>query len=253
MKKFLASILATAECVPPTTTELQTEQTNMAPGFPDKKPFDVSFQPTPVDSATAPPCPFRTVGLDVVIPSTPHLSPPHDSLDVIEKVSANAEMHHQSYERQKLRRDGDRAEGDTVIGDLLSAGHVLIPFAVDGYGGLGPMARRFLYGERTRRPLTFRHDRPNATRMYAQASAPPAPHGVVHLASVRWKQNRTRAFYGNSYTAPTPHEYWLQQLGLCLTKAFAIHIRNSYRKLMRRHSHTHSHSHNHAPATADSS
>ena len=139
MKKFLASILATAECVPPTTTELQTEQTNMAPGFPDKKPFDVSFQPTPVDSATAPPCPFRTVGLDVVIPSTPHLSPPHDSLDVIEKVSANAEVHHQSYERQKLRRDGDRAEGDTVIGDLLSAGHVLIPFAVDGYGGLGPI------------------------------------------------------------------------------------------------------------------
>ncbi|EJK75445.1 hypothetical protein THAOC_02830, partial [Thalassiosira oceanica] len=40
----------------------------------------------------------------------------------------------------KLRRDGDRSEGDAIIGEILSEGHVLIPFAVDGYGGLGPMA-----------------------------------------------------------------------------------------------------------------
>ncbi|EJK48754.1 hypothetical protein THAOC_32420, partial [Thalassiosira oceanica] len=88
----------------------------------------------------------------------------------------------------------------------LFRGPVLIPFAVDGYyGGIGPMARRFLFGERPRRALTFRQDRPNATRMYARASAPPAPLGVVTLASMRWKQNQTRAFYGHSYTAPTPH------------------------------------------------
>ncbi|EJK63251.1 hypothetical protein THAOC_16102 [Thalassiosira oceanica] len=253
LKTILPKILATAEYVLPTTKELPTEQTDMAPSYPDKKPFDVSFQPTPTLSATAPACPFGTVGIDVVIPSTPQLSPPHNSLDVIEKVSANAEVHHQSYERQKLRRDGDRSEGDAIIGELLSEGHVLIPFAVDGYGGLGPMARRLLFGDRPRRALTFRQDRPNATRMYARASNPPAPHAVVTLASIRWKQNQTRAFYGHSYTAPTPHEHLLQQLGLCFTKAFAIHIRNSYQKLMRRHSHTHSHSHNHAPATTDMS
>ncbi|EJK71616.1 hypothetical protein THAOC_06919 [Thalassiosira oceanica] len=108
-----------AEYIHPTTTELPTEQTDMAPGYPDKKPFDVSFQPTPMLSATAPTCPFGTVGIDVVIPSTPQLSPPHNSLDVIKKVSANAEVHHQSYERQKLRRDGDRSEGDAIIGELL--------------------------------------------------------------------------------------------------------------------------------------
>ncbi|EJK58224.1 hypothetical protein THAOC_21669 [Thalassiosira oceanica] len=96
----------------------------------------------------------------------------------------------------KLRRDGDRSEGDAIIGEILSEGHVLIPFAVDGYGGLGPMARRFLFGDRPRRALTFRQDRPNATRMYARASNPPAPHAVVTLASIRWKQNHTRAFYG---------------------------------------------------------
>ena len=256
LSKLLPKILATAEYILPSTTELPTEQTDVAPSFPDKKPFDVSFEPTPLpDSMTAPHCPFRTVGLDVVIPSTPHLSSPHDSLDVIEKVSANAEVHHQSYERQKLRRDGDKSEGDTIIGELLTGGHVLLPFAVDGYGGLGPMARQFLYGERPRQPLTFRRDRPNATRMYARAMTPPAPHGIVTIASIRWKQNRTRAFYGHSYTAPTPHEYLLQQMGLCFTKAFALHIRNSYRKLERRRTtgNLHSHSHNHAPAAADPS
>ncbi|EJK63466.1 hypothetical protein THAOC_15869, partial [Thalassiosira oceanica] len=63
-----------------------------APGYPDKKPFDVSFQPTPMLLATAPACPFGIVGIDVVIPSTPQLSPPHNSLDVIEKILANAEL-----------------------------------------------------------------------------------------------------------------------------------------------------------------
>ena len=32
---------------------------------------------------------------------------------------------------------------------------------------------------------------------------PTAPHGVIPLASVRWKQNRTWAFFGHSYTCPT--------------------------------------------------
>ena len=141
-----------------------------------------------------------------------------------------------------MRRDGDRSEGDAIIGEILSEGHVLIPFAVDGYGGLGPMARRFLFGDRPRRALTFRQDRPNATRMYARASNPPAPHAVVTLASIRWKQNQTRAFYGHSYTAPTPHdEHLLQQLGLCFAKAFAIHIRNSHQKLMGGDTHIHTH------------
>ncbi|EJK73914.1 hypothetical protein THAOC_04439 [Thalassiosira oceanica] len=171
-----------------------------------------------------------------------------------QKVSANAKVYQQSYERQKLRRDGDRSEGDTIIGELLSGGHVLIPFAVDGYGGLGPMARQFVYGKRPCWALTFRRDRTNANRMYARASVPPAPHNIVPLASIRWKQNQTWAFYRKSETVPTPHEYLLQQLGLCFTKAFAIHLWNSYQKLMRRHSHTHSHSYNHAPpATADPS
>ena len=50
---------------------------------------------------------------------------------------------------------------------------------------------------------------------------------IVPLASIRWKQHRTRPFFGHSYIAPTPHEFLLQKMGLCLTKAFALLVRNS--------------------------
>ena len=78
-----------------------------------------------------------------------------------------------------------------------------------------------LYGEQPQRRLTFRPDRPHANTMYARATSHPTPQGiVVPLASIRWKQHRTRPFFGHSYTAPTPHEFLLQKMGLCFTKAF---------------------------------
>ena len=54
-------------------------------------------------------------------------------------------------------------------------------------------------------------------------------------ASINWKQNKTRKFYGHSYTAPTPKEFTLQQIGLSVTKAFALHLRNSTRKMNSTH------------------
>jgi len=124
---------------------------------------------------------------------------------------------------------------------------------VDGYGGLGPMARQLLYGEQPRRRLTFPPDQPHANTMYARVASHPTPQGIVPLASIRWKQHRTRPFFGHSYTAPTPHEFILQKMGLRFTKAFALHIRNSCRKLGRHNAHTHPFTFTpaHAPATTD--
>ena len=42
-----------------------------------------------------------------------------------------------------------------------------------------------------------------------------------------WKLNKTKQFFGNSYTSPTPSIYTIQQLGLGITKAFSTHIRNA--------------------------
>ena len=57
------------------------------------------------------------------------------------------------------------------------------------------------------------------------------PLGIVKTATAKWTATRQRAFFGHSYTAPTPREYILQKLGLAITKALALHLGNSFRKL----------------------
>ena len=48
-------------------------------------------------------------------------------------------------------------------------------------------------------------------------------------ATEDWKQDKTAMFFGVSYTAPTPQEYTMQQLGSTLTKAYGMHLRKMTR------------------------
>mmetsp|Transcript_4148 Transcript_4148/g.9309 ORF Transcript_4148/g.9309 Transcript_4148/m.9309 type:complete len:87 (+) Transcript_4148:107-367(+) len=41
---------------------------------------------------------------------------------------------------------------------------------------------------------------------------------------VIWKHNRTRKFYGHPYMSPTSRGCTIQQLGLTITKAFALRL-----------------------------
>ena len=41
------------------------------------------------------------------------------------------------------------------------------------------------------------------------------------------KKPHAQYFYGHSYTAPTPKKFILQQLGLAISNAIALHIRNA--------------------------
>ena len=67
--------------------------------------------------------------------------------------------------------------------------------------------------------------------MYAQATTPPCPSGLIPTAAINWKHNKDRRLYGHSYTAPTPHEHTLQQLGLVITKVYGLHLRNAARRM----------------------
>ena len=51
---------------------------------------------------------------------------------------------------------------------------------------------------------------------------------VSPLATSKWKRERFKhqPFYGHSYTSPTPKEYALQQLGIAISNATALHIRD---------------------------
>jgi hypothetical protein len=61
--------------------------------------------------------------------------------------------------------------------------------------------------------------------MFRRATTTPCPTGILRTADANWKLNRTRKFFGHSYTSPSPSIFTIQQLGLGLTKAFSLHIR----------------------------
>ena len=125
------------------------------------------------------------------------------------------------------------------MGDLLTANTILLAFALDPFGRWGPIMQNFLTTSTT--PIQqkpFRANRPNANTMYHRATSHPAPTAILHAADSYWKSNKTRRFYGHSYTSPSPQIHTIQNLGLGITKAFSLHIRNStLRSTQQNHQH----------------
>ena len=68
--------------------------------------------------------------------------------------------------------------------------------------------------------------------MYSKITTFPSPKGILKLADHNWKISKTRAFYDHSYSAPTPKIHTLQQIGLTIIKASAIHIRYAWHRFI---------------------
>jgi hypothetical protein len=237
---FLQRVLAEGEYIQHSTT-LEVEPPGICPSNLERKPFDIAFTPDPhPTSTTAPAIPHGKIGLDITIAPAHKLIPLTDpALDVEEQVAANAELHLQKSERKKLMPeatyDAQTREvltyGDTFIGDINNQNFLLYPIAIDKDGGIGPLGRLFLLGEQPRKPQKpFPEWRPHATTMYRRITDTRAPQGVANTANAHWRATRSRPFFGHSYTAPTPREFLMQKLGLCITKAMALHLRNSFKK-----------------------
>ena len=229
---------------------LQTERCNLCPSDPNARPFDISFDPD-FNHANRNycNCPFSTVGADITIT---HCLPPISiplTDDVQQKLTAIADRHLQKSEREKYRRDKSSVDtntaptntihGDTIMGDLLTANTILLAFALDPFGRWGPIMQNFLTTSTTSiQQKPFRANRPNANTMYHRATSHPAPTAILHAADSYWKSNKTRRYYGHSYTSPSPQIHTIQNLGLGITKAFSLHIRNStLRSTQQNHQH----------------
>ncbi len=140
---------------------------------------------------------------DITISSPPPCCPLDlDSPDVKRILSANANSHLQVFEKRKLYRgnkrdpdSGQKIQGDDVIGDILLAGMMLLPFAIDPFGRLGPLARTFLYGTSPLKPITFPASRPNASEMHQRITSFPSPNGILPHADHTWSTHRTRSFF----------------------------------------------------------
>ena len=121
--------------------------------------------------------------------------------------------------------------GETLIGELLDKSIALIPMAVDPHGKWGPLMDRLLHNTAPPPDLRIPPTHPNARRMLSRILAPECPAGILTTANINWQRHRTRQFFGHSYLAPTPRDHTIQQLGLVLTKAFTLHLRNATKKM----------------------
>jgi hypothetical protein len=241
----LQPALATAGYIRP-SSKIDIERRHLLIRDISAQPFDISFDPDPVSSETiTTQCPYATIGADITIGSSSKpFRPSNFPLDV-STILAHADSHLRELERKKLRRKNkynrvDPSEtilGEESIGDLLNNNMILLPFTLDSHGRLGPIMNNFLIPSSTPLNYTFMAHLPNAQKMAYKATHDPCPIGILRTADAIWKQNKTRTFYGYSYTAPTPSIYTIQQLGLGITKGFTILLRNAT-KISRPHSTT---------------
>ena len=88
---------------------------------------------------------------------------------------------------------------------------ILLPFAIDPHGHWGPILQYFLYHAETTLEYKFYATRPNSKIMFHRATYNPCPLGILKTADSIWKQNKTRTFFGHSYTAPTLSLYTIQR------------------------------------------
>jgi hypothetical protein len=139
-------------------------------------------------------------------------------------------------EKKKLAREkakdsdtGFEITGEEIIQTLLDADKVLIPIAVSPYGRWGHMFHAFFFGlPPDHKPLKFVNRRSHAFRMYNRALSDPTPLNLIARATSCWKSSEpTTPFYGHSYTAPTPREFAIQKIGLVISTALAMHLRDA--------------------------
>ena len=221
-------------------TEMEVEPKNVVPALPGLRPHDIiSFRPTSnLKRPELPNSPFQRFGMDITItPPIGHVPPSRLDAANKSKTPAPAAKHLIEKERKKLMRNGmsdptnhNSLTGEEIIQCLLKTWEILLPVAISPLGKWGPMFHYFLFGtwpEPTK--YKFPKTRPNAEQMFHRATSHPAPRGIVPLATSVWKQNKPKYqyFYGHSYTTPTPYEFIHQQLGLAISDAIALHIRDA--------------------------
>ena len=154
-----------------------------------------------------PPSQFAVCGADITIDHCPD-PPSTPALEDISSYTANAERCLQAAEKRKfttMTMGSSPVTTNTMSReDVLRTLHIdakhLQMWAICPYGGMGPMLRRFLFGDDPIRPLSFSANWPQAAKMYLDSLQSSAPHGIIPLANSSWSSSKPadQKFYGHS-------------------------------------------------------
>ena len=114
--------------------------------------------------------------------------------------------------------------GNDIIGNILSQGYTLLPFAVGPHGTLGSIARQFLCGTPAPPIDDFPDNRPHASAAVRVVSSRVIPSGTLPRADALLRKHHPESFFGGSYKSIHPSTYFEQQLGLVISTAISSHL-----------------------------
>ncbi|KAL7513762.1 hypothetical protein ACHAXN_013211 [Cyclotella atomus] len=192
-KHTIKCLLRTAQVIMPSSGR-HIEPANIMPEVPDCWPFDLSFRPdNMLTSHDVAPCPFSEIGFDVTITASKGYRPPSCHNASPSQPATAIVKHLCEKEKSKLKRQGMAAADSTYFSGEDLIGSLLTSNKVLIRLAISPHG---LWGSMFHALLFGAHP---------------------------------KAFFGHSYTAPTLKEYALQQLGLVISNALAIHLRDAKR------------------------
>ncbi len=118
-----------------------------------------------------------------------------------------------------------------VIRALNESNTVFMPFIVDPFGGLGPIANALLFGLRPDpRPPRLSFTSATAQTAYDNATSASAPFGISAKADRSWSRSASRLPFGRTYHSWFPTNWTRQILGGTINFVFATHLYHSIRK-----------------------
>jgi hypothetical protein len=209
---------------------IHREPLNLAQCHPTSRPGDLVLDCAPT-YVTPPALPFSKVAVDVRVTSS---LPSPSGGDQNNTVTVT--HHHQKAEREKfcgptVNTESTFVNGEMVIRALNESNTVLLPFVVDPFGQLGPIANAFLFGLRSKPPppaLSF--SSPTSQTAYDNATSKSAPFALTVRADRSWSRTAQRLPFGRTYHSWFPTNWARQVLGATINSVFAKHLYTSIRR-----------------------
>jgi hypothetical protein len=135
--------------------------------------------------------------------------------------TASVTKHLQIAEKEKFRGPSVNTahtfvNGEMVIRALNDSNTILIPFIVNPFDGLGPIANRFLFGLRpdpAPDPLHLQLHSTTSQQAYENTMSLAAPIGLSHRADQYWSHHSPHLPFGRTYHAWFPADWIRQTLG----------------------------------------
>ena len=199
-------------------------------------PLDPSYLPPP---GSAPPQSYLAID---VVTSNPSAS--RSALPIADSAASALRLAELDKFRgsDRINGAGVSSPASGVSQDLLSHNILLLPFAVDSFGGVGPLAHRFLCGAPSSLPSPprippfspdlFPPSNPLGVQVSDIAHGPSGVRSLFGRSNRLWSTLSPSGNFGNSYHSTYPGRWAAQTLGLNIAVGTATYCRSCISKCL---------------------